>query len=117
MDGGQSTPESASPTTPSSTGTAEAKPKQRPIQLSAGQRQVSPMQRIDLTGSYPGGDGAILQVERFENGSWTSFPVTASVTGDTFSTYVQTGRPGANKFRVTDTDTGKISNPVTVVVG
>lgn len=110
---------SASPSAPSaSASTKPPKTKQpKPIQLVSGQTRVSPMQRIDLTGTYSRGDGAILQVQRFENGTWTSFPVTASVSGDSFSTYVQTGRSGPNKFRVIDTDNGKVSNPVTVTVG
>ena len=74
------------------------------ISLSAGQLSVSPMQQIDLTGTYPQGEGAILQVQRFEGGSWSDFPVTVSVSNQTFSTYVQTSQAGVNKFRVIDTD-------------
>ncbi len=87
------------------------------ITLSAAQVSVSPMQQIDLTGSYPTGEGAILQVQRFESGAWSDFPVTASVSGQSFGTYVQTSRPGPNKFRVIDTDTQTTSNEVTVTVG
>ncbi len=87
------------------------------ISLSAAQQSVSPMQQIDLTGSYPGGEGAILQVQRFENGSWSDFPVTMSVSGGTFATYVQTSQVGPNKFRVVDTDTRAASNGLTVTVG
>lgn len=87
------------------------------ISLSASQLSVSPMQQIDLTGTYPTGEGAILQVQRFENGGWSDFPVTASVSGRTFGTYVQTSRPGPNKFRMIDTDTGTTSNEVVVTVG
>ncbi len=87
------------------------------ISLSAGQTSVSAMQQIDLTGVYPGGEGAILQVQRYENGSWRDFPVTVSVSGETFSTYVQTSQPGANRFRVVDTDSGRPSNPVKVAIG
>jgi hypothetical protein len=75
------------------------------------------MQQIDLTGIYPGGEGAILRVQRFESGQWQDFPVTASVSNQTFSTYVQTSRSGVNKFRVVDTDSGLKSNPVRVTVG
>jgi hypothetical protein len=75
------------------------------------------MERIDLTGTYPGGEGAILQVERYIDGAWSDFSVTAAVSNETFSTYVQTGQTGVNKFRVRDTDTGKLSNAVTVTVG
>lgn len=87
------------------------------ISLSATQQSVSPMQQIDLTGTYQGGEGAILQVQRFENGAWSDFPVTMSVSGGTFATYVQTSRTGPNKFRVVDTDSDVVSNELTVTVG
>jgi hypothetical protein len=87
------------------------------ISLSAAQQSVSPMQQIDLTGTYQGGEGAILQLQRLENGVWSDFPVTMSVSGGTFATYVLTGRTGPNQFRVVDTDTQVTSNEVTVTVG
>ena len=87
------------------------------ISLSATQQSVSPMQQIDLTGTYQAGEGAILQVQRMENGAWSDFPVTMSVSGGTFATYVQTSRTGPNKFRVVDTDSDVVSNEVTVTVG
>ena len=92
-----------------------AKPK-NDISLSAGQTQVAPMGQIDLTGVYPGGEGAILQVQRREGSQWDDFPVTVSVSNETFSTYVQTGQVGANRFRVVDTDTGEASNVVKVTI-
>ena len=39
-------------------------PKAKQITLSSGETSVAPMQQIDLTGVYPGGEGAILQVQR-----------------------------------------------------
>jgi hypothetical protein len=75
------------------------------------------MEQIDLTGVYPGGEGAILQVERFTSGSWQAFPVTVSVSDETFATYVQTSQTGPNRFRVVDTDTGRASNDVSVNIG
>jgi hypothetical protein len=87
------------------------------ISLSATQQSVSPMQQIDLTGTYPAGEGAILQVQRFEDGAWSDFPVTMSVSGGTFATYVLTSRVGPNKFRVVNTDSDVVSNEVTVTVG
>ena len=94
---------------------AEQKPAKE-ISLSAGQTAVPPMGRIDLTGVYPGGEGAVLQVQKF-SGGWKDFPVTAVVSNATFTTYVQTSYAGVNKFRVVDSDTGKASNPVQVTVG
>lgn len=87
------------------------------ISLSASQTEVSAMEQIDLTGVYPGGEGAILQVQRFENGRWEDFPASpVSVSDQTFSTYVQTGVPGLQRFRVVDTGSGKPSNEVRVTV-
>jgi hypothetical protein len=87
------------------------------ITLSAGQESVAAMQQIDLTGTYPSGDGAILQVQRLENGKWADFPVTMSVSNRAFSTYVLTSRAGENTFRVIDTDKDVFSNEVVVTVG
>lgn len=87
------------------------------ISLQAGQTEVGAMERIDLSGVYPGGEGAILQVQQFENGAWGEFPVTASVTNETFSTYIQTSQPGENRFRVVDTDNDEVSNEVRVTIG
>jgi hypothetical protein len=87
------------------------------ISLSSGENSVGPMQQIDLTGVYPGGEGAILQVQRFEGGAWSDFPVTASVSNETFATYVQTSQTGVNRFRVIDTDSGRASNEVRVTIG
>ncbi|MEJ7795194.1 MAG: hypothetical protein WKF50_06555 [Nocardioides sp.] len=96
--------------------TESAKPE-KAISLSAGQTTVAPMQQIDLTGVYPGGEGAILQVQRFENGAWVDFPASpVSVSDQTFSTYVLTGQPGVQRFRMIDTGTGEPSNQVQVTV-
>jgi hypothetical protein len=100
---------------PSEPETSEKEEEQ--ISLSASQTEVSAMEQIDLTGVYPGGEGAVLQVERFTGGSWTDFPVTVSVSDETFSTYVQTSQRGINRFRVVDTDTGLLSNEVRVRIG
>ena len=88
------------------------------ISLSAGETAVAPMQQIDLTGVYPRGEGAVLRVERYTAGSWEDFAqISALVSNQTFSTYVQTSQPGINKFRVVDTDTGTTSNVVRVRIG
>ncbi|HCB03300.1 MAG TPA: hypothetical protein PLZ93_07345 [Nocardioides sp.] len=98
---------------PSSSATPEF-----PISLSTSSVQVSPMEEIYLTGIYPGGEGAVVQVQRLENGTWEDFAtVDAVVSGETFSTYVQTGQVGVSKFRVRDTDGPQVSNEVRVRVG
>ena len=101
--------EEPSPTRPSRT------PRPRPITLQAFPATVSPGERINLTGVYPRGEGATMQVQRFEGG-WTDFPVTARVSGGTFSTYILTSRTGATRLRVTDIASGRSSNPVRVMI-
>jgi hypothetical protein len=100
--------------TPSDTGSPAA--PEFEISLSAAQTQVGPMEEIYLTGVFPGGEGTVLQVQRFENGRWEDFPVDAVVSNKTFSTYVQTAKAGVNRFRVRDTNGPAVSNDVRVKV-
>lgn len=97
---------------PSST---SEKPKNK-ISLSSDTTEVGSMERIYLRGTYPDGEGAILQVQQWEGGSWSVFPVTASVSNETFTTYIQTSQTGKNRFRVLDTDTGEASNEIRVTI-
>ncbi|WP_232681011.1 hypothetical protein [Nocardioides sp. R-C-SC26] len=87
------------------------------ITLQAGQSAVGPMERIDLSGVYADGEGAVLQVQQFSGGEWTDFPVTASVSGGSFGTYIQAGAIGLNRFRVYDTEKELASNEVEVRIG
>ncbi len=107
--------------TPPSSGSAAAPTKsaspRKQITLSASVTSAGPMETFDLTGVYPGGEGSILQVQRFTGGSWRDFPVTASVSDETFQTSVATSYSGPNRFRVVDTDTGLESNEVRVTIG
>jgi hypothetical protein len=85
------------------------------ISLQAGQTAVPAMGRIDLSGTYPRGEGAVLNVQKFSNGSWQDFySISATVTNGSFATYIQTGTPGMNRFRVIDSDTHLASNEVRV---
>lgn len=89
----------------------------REITLSASTVEVGPMEQFQLTGVYPDGEGAILTVQRFQDGSWVDFPATGSVSGESFQIAVQTSKPGENRFRVVDTDSGLESGDVRVKVG
>jgi hypothetical protein len=87
------------------------------ISLQAGEQSVAPMGRIDLSGTYPSGEGAVLKVQKFSNGSWQDFySISATVTNATFATYIQTGTPGVNRFRMVDSDTKVASNQVKVTI-
>jgi hypothetical protein len=96
--------------------TGTKSPKNGKISLQSVETSVGNFDHIDLTGVYPGGEGAILQVQRFENGTWTDFEATIPVSNETFSTYIQTGVSGVNRFRVIDNATGVASNEVRVRV-
>jgi hypothetical protein len=93
-----------------------AKPETK-ISLTSDASNVGSMERIYLRGTYSGGEGAILQVQQWEGGAWDIFPVTASVSNETFTTYIQTSQPGKNRFRVVDTDSGEASNEIRVTIG
>ena len=86
------------------------------ITLLVSPQVVGPGERIDLSGSY-GREGASLQVQRGQDGSWTDFPVSAQVSGGTFQTWIITSQTGTAQFRVVDEATGASSNTVTVTIG
>lgn len=102
-------------------GESEAAPEpEDAISLSAAVTEVAPGEPIDLSGVYPGGEGATLVVQRLEGEEWVDFAggeVTASVSNETFSTYVITERTGLNTWRVRDNKTDEVSNEVRVKVG
>jgi hypothetical protein len=87
------------------------------LTLAASPHHTRPMGRINLFGRYPGHSGSQLAVQRMEGGHWGSFPVSVTVRGGRFHTWVASGRNGANQFRVVDSGAGRASPAVTVVVG
>jgi hypothetical protein len=111
-------PEVSDSPTEEPTPTEEPSPTKpaRAITLQGYPATVAPGERINLTGVFRAGEGARLQVQRFEGG-WTNFPVTATVRGGTFETYVLTSRTGQQRFRVVDMATGEASNAVRVTIG
>jgi hypothetical protein len=92
-------------------------PQKKGITLQLFPQQVSAGQRINISGVYSNGEGARLQVQRFEHGSWSDFPVTTSVSGGQFATYITTSHTGPQQFRVADKAAGRQSNAVRVRVG
>lgn len=105
-------------TSPSPSKSVVEKPAKKEITLQAGTVAAEPMERIDLTGIYPGGEGAILRLERNDGQGWEEFGIPdVPVTGEQFSTPIQSGRVGKHKFRMKDIDTGTYSNVVTVTIG
>ena len=101
---------------PTASPSPKKKKKSQAISLQAFPGRVGANQRINLTGVYQGGEGAQLQVQRFEGG-WTDFPVSTSVSGGLFNTYIFSSRSGTNRFRMIDKASGRHSNPVRVQIG
>ena len=99
--------------------TTSAQPPQSGIKLTASPTQARTYQRVNLTGTYAGAaPGTSLQVQRRQGTTWTNFStVTASVNGGQFSTWIETGQPGPNRFRMFDAGAGKASNIVVVQIG
>lgn len=105
------TPSEGPSESPSESPSADGKP-----QLAATPVIARAMERVTLSGTYPGRDAMSLQVQRLEGGRWVDFPVSAKVRVGTFDTYLMTGRSGDNKFRVFDPVDKVASNPVTVTI-
>jgi hypothetical protein len=84
--------------------------------LNASPLFVKPMEKVYLTGQWPGKDAVSLVVQRKENGAWVDFGVQTQVDIGTFATYVLTGHTGDNEFRVLDPESSTASNSVVVTV-
>lgn len=96
--------------------TKKPEKEKKGIQLNDVASSFAPMASVDISGTAESPDGAVLRVQRLENGQWTDFPVTALVSGKQFSTVLQTGLAGVNKFRMIDTNTGVTSNAIAITI-
>lgn len=112
---GLPTPETSE--SPSEEPSESAGPRTDQIELSVSPQSVGPGDRINFNGTYVDGEGVALQIQRKENGSWVDFPVTATVRGGVFSTWIQTTRTGESPFRVYDEEADRASNVVVLTIG
>jgi hypothetical protein len=108
-------PDKTTPTPEPTETTKTPEPPAKPIQLTASPKSAGTYERVNLTGTYQGGEGMSLQVQRNEGGTWVDFPTSATVSGGTFSTYIETGQTGPNQFRMMDPN-GRTSNVVVVQI-
>lgn len=102
-------PEPAETTTTTEAATPE-------ISLQINTTSAGPMERIDVSGIYTGGDGAVLSIQRFTDGTWNDIAANAAVSGELFSTYIALGRPGENRIRAYDASADLASNEVVVTI-
>jgi hypothetical protein len=108
---------SASPTPSFAAPSATPSPQQNRITLFVAPQRVSAGERINFNGVYGAGEGKDLQIQRLEGGQWTDFPVSATVRGGVFDTWIQTSRTGRAVFRVFDAQANRASNRVVVHIG
>lgn len=102
------------PSEPAQTATPEQKPSQV-ISLSPGATSVGAGEELLLTGTYPTGEGAVLDIFYNVAGSgWKEFPLDVNVSGGIFQTKVATYKSGTIQWRVQDPESGKQSNAVSV---
>jgi cytoskeletal protein RodZ len=104
----------SSPTTSTPTETSDE--PDTAITLVASPEAVSTSEHINLTGTYQAPTGTVLQVQRREGGQWVDFPVTVTVDGGQFATYIVTGHTGLNRLRVLAIARDEWSNTVLVQV-
>jgi hypothetical protein len=97
--------------------TDEPSPQGDRITLSVSPQSAGPGEQITFNGTYAGGEGRTLQIQRRQDGDWTDYPVEATVSGGAFKTWIQTSQTGVSEFRVYDEEADRASNAVTVTIG
>lgn len=114
-------PSTTAAPTPSSSPTqasSSAAPKKQ-IVLTASSTSAGAMEQFTLSGTYTGGEGQTVRVQRKSaGGGWQDFGAPdMTVQGGLFAEPIETGQAGPNQFRVKDLATGLTSNAVTVTIG
>ena len=96
------------------TGSAAAESSIQLEDLSASAR---PFEAVRIQGTYRGGVGTFVRVQRWEGGKWLDFPLpTKTDQSGQFITQAEFGRPGRYWLRVVDPDSGVASKPFVVVI-
>jgi hypothetical protein len=87
------------------------------IQLEDLAASARPFEAVRIQGTYRGGDGILLRVQRWEGGRWLDFPLpTKTDQSGQFITQAEFGQPGRYWLRVLDPDSGVTSKPFVVVI-
>jgi hypothetical protein len=114
---GSGDPTTSTGSTQSSGPTQSTQDGDRGLTLVASPLSVAASERIDLDGSCRAvPSGALLQVQRREGGHWADFPVSATCSDGSYSTYILTGHTGPNHLRMLAIGLGTTSNTVVVEV-
>lgn len=110
---------STSITTPGGAGdTTRSRPaEEKTIELEDSAGSAMPFQAVRIQGTYRGRADTFLQVQRWEEGKWLSFPLpTRTDQSGQFTAYVELGLPGRYRLRVLDPDSGVTSKPFVLVI-
>jgi hypothetical protein len=87
------------------------------IQLEDLAAAARPFEAVRIQGTYRGGAGIFLRVQRWEGGKWLDFPLpTKADQSGQFITQAEFGQPGSYRLRVLDPDSGVTSKPFVVVI-
>lgn len=105
--------------TPSASASASETPTaatgDRDIALQASDGSVEAGDEVMLSGTYHGGEGAVLDIWYDKDGEgWQEFNLDANVYGGVFQAFVTTYKSGTFVWQVRDPETGKKSNEVRV---
>jgi hypothetical protein len=80
------------------------------IQLEDLAASARPFEAVRIQGTYRGGAGTFLRVQRWEGGEWLDFPLpTKTDQSGQFITQAELGQPGRYRLRVLDPDSGVTS--------
>ena len=111
--GESATPTASATPTPSAQETDEA--GVRGIALQASDSSVEAGDEVMLSGTYHGGEGAVLDIWYEKDGEgWQEFNLDANVYGGVFQAFVTTYKSGTFVWQVRDPESGKKSNEVRV---
>jgi hypothetical protein len=76
-----------------------------------------PFQTVRIQGTYRGGAGTFLRVQRWEGGKWLAFPLpTKTDQSGRFTAYVELGQPGRYRLRVLDPESGVTSKTFVLAI-
>jgi hypothetical protein len=91
--------------------------KEATIQLEDLPNSARPFEAVRIQGTYRGGTGTFLRVQRWDGGKWLDFPLpTKTDQSGQFITQAEFGQPGRYQLRVLDPDSGVTSEPFVVVI-
>jgi hypothetical protein len=76
-----------------------------------------PLEAVRIQGTYRGGAGTFLRLQRWEGDKWLDFPLpTKTDESGRFVTQAEFGQPGQYRLRVLDPDSGVTSKSFVIVV-